>query len=108
MNLDEIFEHYIINDIEDWDPFEVWDKEDLKDILKLKNIEYSNEDFCGLYDMLLNFQEQQKARIKEQDIKDFEQEIRDTIYNSGNIFSLNYSDIGKILVKIASNYFEWE
>ena len=56
--------------------------------------------------MALDYQREKRDEDRQENIINLEDDINSAINNSYSTENLSYDDIGKVLVKIAANYFE--
>ena len=88
---------------------ENWDKELIVDRLHDDDVEednFTDEEIDYFLDTALYFQKEKQDEDRQENIINLEDEINNTINNSYSTENLSYDDIGKVLVKIAANYFE--
>ena len=105
----DLWDKYFADNIYDWDIWSNWNQELIVDRLHDDDIEetdITNEEIDYLLDMALSFQKEKRDEDRQENISDLEDEINNTINNSYSTENLSYDDIGKVLVKIAANYFE--
>jgi hypothetical protein len=103
-----LWDKYFADDICDWDIWEIWTREWITNRLHDEDVEEANftdDEIDYLLDEALDYQRERRDEDKQENIECFEDEITDTISNSYYTGNLNYDDIGKVLVKIAANYF---
>ena len=88
----DLWDKYFADDICNWDIWSNWNQELVVDRLHDNDVEednFTDEEIDYLLDM-----------------SDLECDIVNAINNSYSTENLSYDDIGKVLVKIAANYFE--
>ena len=67
---------------------------------------FTDEEIDYFLDTALYFQKEKQDEDRQENIINLEDEINNAINNSYSTENLSYDDIGKVLVKIAANYFE--
>ena len=102
----EMWDEHFSDTVADWDLWEEWNEQWIKDVLDDEQIEYTEDDVKFLLDQALEYQEEMRTEAKQADIENLEGEINDTLERSYSCDHLSYDDIGKVLVKIAAGYFE--
>lgn len=102
----DMWDQYFADIIPEWDLWEEWTEQWIKDVLDDENAEYTDEDVKYLLDQAKDYQEEMQLEAKQEDLDTLEGEINDAINNSYACDHLSCDDIGKVLVKIAAGYFE--
>ena len=101
----DLWDQYFANTIPDWNLWEEWDEQWIKDVLDDdENVEYTDDDVEYLLDQAKEAQEEMRSEAKQEDMENLEGEINDVLERSYD--HLSCDDIGKVLVKIAASYFE--
>ena len=105
----DLWDKYFADTICDWDIWENWNKEFIVNRLHDDDVEednFTDEEIDYLLDMALSFQKEKRDEDRRENMSDLECDIVNAINNSYSIENLNRDDIGKVLVRIASSYFE--
>ena len=105
----DLWDKYFAEDIYDWDIWNDWNRELIINRLHDDDVEetdFTDEEIDYLLDMALSFQKEKQDEDRQENIIDLEDDINSAINNSYSTENLSYDDIGKVLVKIAANYFE--
>ena len=102
----DMWDQYFADTIPDWDLWEEWTDQWIRDVLDDEKVEYNDGDVEYLLDQAKEYQEEMQSEAKQEDLETLEGEINDAINNSYACDHLSYDDIGKVLVKIAAGYFE--
>ena len=104
----DLWDKYFADTICNWDIWENWDKELIVNRLHDDDVEednFTDEEIDYFLDTALYFQKEKRDEDRQENIIDLENEINNTINNSYSTDNLSYDDIGKVLIKIAANYF---
>ena len=102
----DMWDQYFADTIPDWDLWEEWTEQWIRDVLDDENVEYTDGDVEYLLGQAKEYQEEMQFQAKQEDLETLEGEINDAIEHSYACDHLSYDDIGKVLVKIAASYFE--
>ena len=105
----DLWDKYFADDICDWDIWNDWNRELIIDRLHDDDVEetdFTDEEIDDLLDMALDYQREKRDEYRQENIINLEDDINSAINNSYSTENLSYDDIGKVLVKIAANYFE--
>lgn len=105
----DLWDKYFADTICDWDIWENWNKELIVDRLHDDDVEednFTDEEINYLLNEALDYQRENRDEDRQENIENLEYEITNAIDNSYSIENLNRDDIGKVLVRIASSYFE--
>lgn len=105
----DLWDKYFADDICDWDIWNDWNRELIIDRLHDDDVEetdFTDEEIDDLLDMALDYQREKRDEDRQENIINLEDDINSAINNSYSTENLSYDDIGKVLVKIAANYFE--
>ena len=105
----DLWDKYFSDTIYDWDIWENWNRELITSRLQEDDVEednFTDEEIDYLLNEALDYQRESRDDDRRENISDLEYEIINAINNSYSIENLNRDDIGKVLVKIAANYFE--
>ena len=105
----DLWDKYFADTICDWDIWENWNKEFIVNRLHDDDVEednFTDEEIDYLLNEALDYQRESRDEDRRENISDLECEIINAINNSYSIENLSYGDIGKVLVRIASSYFE--
>lgn len=105
----DLWDKYFADSICDWDIWDNWNRELIIDRLHDDDVEetdFTDEEIDYLLDMALYYQKERKDEDRQENIINLEDDINSAINNSYSTENLSYDDIGKVLVKIAANYFE--
>lgn len=104
-----LWDKYFSDTIYDWDIWENWNRELITSRLQEEDVEetdITNDEIDYLLDEALDYQRDRRYEDRQENIENLEYEINNAINNSYSIENLSSDDIGKVLVKIAANYFE--
>lgn len=104
-----LWDKYFSDTIYDWDIWENWNRELILDRLHDNDVEednFTDDEIDYLLDEALDYQKDRRYEDRQENIENLEYEINNTINDSYSIENLSSDDIGKVLVKIAANYFE--
>ena len=105
----DLWDKYFSDTIYDWDIWENWNRELITSRLQEDDVEednFTDEEIDYLLNEALDYQRESRDDDRRENISDLEYEIINAINNSYSIENLNRDDIGKVLVRIASSYFE--
>ena len=102
----DMWDQYFADIIPDWDLWEEWTDQWIRDVLDDAKVEYTDGDIEYLLGQAKEYQEEMQSEAKQEDLETLEGEINDAIGHSYACDHLSYDDIGKVLVKIAAGYFE--
>ena len=105
----DLWDKYFNDTICDWDIWEDWNRELILNRLHDDDVEetdITNEEIDYLLNESLDYQKEKRDEDRQENMEYLEDEINSAINNSYSIENLSYDDIGKVLVKIAANYFE--
>ena len=105
----DLWDKYFADSICDWDIWNDWNRELIIDRLHDDDVEetdFTDEEIDDLLDMALDYQSEKRDEDRQENIINLEDDINSAINNSYSTENLSYDDIGKVLVKIAANYFE--
>ena len=105
----DLWDKYFADNIYDWDIWSNWNQELIVDRLHDDDVEednFTDEEIDYFLDTALYFQKEKQDEDRQENIINLEDEINNAINNSYSTENLSYDDIGKVLVKIAANYFE--
>lgn len=105
----DLWDKYFADTICNWNIWENWNKELIVDRLHDDDVEednFTDEEIDYFLDTALYFQKEKQDEDRQENIINLEDEINCAINNSYSTENLSYDDIGKVLVKIAANYFE--
>lgn len=105
----DLWDKYFADTICNWNIWETWNKELIVDRLHDDDVEednFTDEEIDYFLDTALYFQKEKQDEDRQENIINLEDEINNAINNSYSTENLSYDDIGKVLVKIAANYFE--
>lgn len=105
----DLWDKYFADSICDWDIWNDWNRELIIDRLHDDDVEetdFTDEEIDDLLDMALDYQREKRDEDRQENIINLEDDINSAINNSYSTENLSYDDIGKVLVKIAANYFE--
>ena len=102
----DMWDQYFSDIVPNWDLWEEWTDQWIRDVLDDEKVEYTDGDVEYLLDQAKEYQEEMRSEAKQEDLVTLEGEINDAINNSYSTENLSYDDIGKVLVKIAAAYFE--
>ena len=105
----DLWDKYFADTICDWDIWENWNKEFIVNRLHDDDVEetdITNEEIDYLLNEALDYQRESRDEDRRENMSDLECDIVNAINNSYSIENLNRDDIGKVLVRIASSYFE--
>lgn len=105
----DLWDKYFADTICNWNIWENWDKELIVNRLHDDDVEednFTDEEIDYFLDTALYFQKEKQDEDRQENIINLEDEINCAINNSYSTENLSYDDIGKVLVKIAANYFE--
>ena len=104
-----LWDKYFSDTIYDWDIWENWNRELITSRLQEDDVEednFTDDEINYLLNEALDYQRESRDDDRRENISDLEYEIINAINNSYSIENLNRDDIGKVLVRIAANYFE--
>ena len=104
-----LWDKYFSDTIYDWDIWENWNRELILDRLHDDDVEethITDEEIDYLLNEALDYQKEKRDEDRQENMEYLEDEINSAINNSYSTENLSYDDIGKVLVKIAANYFE--
>lgn len=104
-----LWDKYFSDTIYDWDIWENWNRELITSRLQEEDVEetdITDDEIDYLLDEALDYQKDRRYEDRQENIENLEYEINNAINNSYSIENLSSDDIGKVLVKIAANYFE--
>ena len=104
-----LWDKYFSDTIYDWDIWENWNRELILDRLHDDDVEednFTDEEIDYLLNEALDYQKDRQYEDRQENKENLEYEINNAINNSYSIENLSSDDIGKVLVKIAANYFE--
>lgn len=105
----DLWDKYFADTICNWNIWENWDKELIVNRLHDDDVEednFTDEEIDYFLDTALYFQKEKQDEDRQENIINLEDDINSAINNSYSTENLSYDDIGKVLVKIAANYFE--
>ena len=105
----DLWDKYFADSMCDWDIWNDWNRELIIDRLHDDDVEetdFTDEEIDDLLDMALDYQREKRDEDRQENIINLEDDINSAINNSYSTENLSYDDIGKVLVKIAANYFE--
>ena len=105
----DLWDKYFADTICDQDIWENWNKELIVNRLHDDDVEednFTDEEIDYLLNEALDYQREKRDEDRQENMEYLEDEINSAINNSYSIENLSYDDIGKVLVKIAANYFE--
>ena len=105
----DLWDKYFADSIYDWDIWDDWDRELIVGRLHDEDVEetdFTDEEIDYFLDTALYFQKEKQDEDRQENIINLEDEINSAINNSYSTENLSYDDIGKVLVRIAANYFE--
>ena len=104
-----LWDKYFSDTIYDWDIWENWNRELITSRLQEEDVEednFTDDEINYLLNEALDYQKEKRDEDRQENMEYLEDEINSAINNSYSIENLSYDDIGKVLVKIAVNYFE--
>lgn len=104
-----LWDKYFSDTIYDWDIWENWNRELILDRLHDDDVEednFTDDEIDYLLNEALDYQKDRQYEDRQENKENLEYEINNAINNSYSIENLSSDDIGKVLVKIAANYFE--
>ena len=104
-----LWDKYFSDTIYDWDIWENWNRELITSRLQEEDVEednFTDDEIDYLLNEALDYQKDRRYEDRQENIENLEYEINNAINNSYSIENLSCDDIGKVLVKIAANYFE--
>lgn len=105
----DLWDKYFNDTICDWNIWEDWNRESILDRLHDDDVEetdITDEEIDYLLNEALDYQKEKRDEDRQENMEYLEDEINSAINNSYSTENLSYDDIGKVLVKIAANYFE--
>ena len=105
----DLWDKYFSDTICDWNIWEDWNRELILDRLHDDDVEETNftdEEIDYLLNEALDYQKEKRDEDRQENMEYLEDDINSAINNSYSTENLSYDDIGKVLVKIAANYFE--
>ena len=105
----DLWDKYFADDIYNWDIWSNWNQELIVDRLHDNDVEednFTDEEIDYLLNEALDYQKEKRDEDRQENMEYLEDEINSAINNSYSTENLSYDDIGKVLVKIAANYFE--
>lgn len=104
---EELYDEYFLDIFaSSWDMWDEIDSECVRDLLDENNEKYSDDTIEDILNILLEDQKEYQEGVKESESRDLIDCIEDVI--QCNVDHLENSDIGKILVKLANDYFEYD
>ena len=104
-----LWDKYFSDTIYDWDIWENWNRELITSRLQEEDVEednFTDDEIDYLLNEALDYQKDRRYEDRQENKENLEYEINNAINNSYSIENLSYEDIGKVLVRIAANYFE--
>lgn len=104
-----LWDKYFADDICNWNIWENWNKELIVDRLHDDDVEednFTDEEIDYFLNEALDYQKEKRDEDRQENMEYLEDEINSALNNSYSTENLSYDDIGKVLVKIAANYFE--
>ena len=105
----DLWDKYFSDTICDWNIWEDWNRELILDRLHdddVKETDITNEEIDYLLNEALDYQKEKRDEDRQENMEYLEDEINSVLNNSYNTENLSYDDIGKVLVRIATSYFE--
>ena len=105
----DLWDKYFADTICNWNIWENWNKELIVNRLHDDDVEednFTDEEIDYLLNEALDYQKDRQYEDRQENKENLEYEINNAINNSYSIENLSSDDIGKVLVKIAANYFE--
>lgn len=98
---EELFDEYFLDDIwEEWDVFELFTIDNVRDILDAEEEEYTPETLDKLYDLLLEYQENEKDAYLDYEYEELSRRIDDCL----DVAHLPDECIREILLDFAEQY----
>ena len=105
----DLWDKYFADTICDWDIWETRNTEFIVNRLHDDDVEednFTDEEIDYLLNEALDYQRESRDEDRRENMSDLECDIVNAINNSYSIENLNRDDIGKVLIRIASSYFE--
>ena len=105
----DLWDKYFADSICDWNIWDNWNKELIVNRLHDDDVEetdITDDEIDYLLNEALDYQKDRQYEDRQENKENLEYEITNAINNSYSIENLSYEDIGKVLFKIATDYFE--